>query len=167
MSRDRAFGRAGRANPNLPLRRTGVRNLIRSGVPETVAMKISGHKTRSVFDRYNITSDRDLVDAAAKLAAYVDSMKEQHAGNAASCGQGKPKSNNPTGTPTLNGKETGNRDDCNRLKPNELHKRESGGIGRRARLRIWSRKGWGFESPLSHQPFFSIICRLLGVLGLQ
>ena len=27
---------------------------------------------------------------------------------------------------------------------------ESGGIGRRARLRIWSRKGWGFESPLSH-----------------
>ncbi len=28
---------------------------------------------------------------------------------------------------------------------------ESGGIGRRARLRIWSRKGWGFESPLSHQ----------------
>ena len=29
--------------------------------------------------------------------------------------------------------------------------RESGGIGRRARLRIWSRKGWGFESPLSHQ----------------
>ncbi len=30
---------------------------------------------------------------------------------------------------------------------------ESGGIGRRARLRIWSRKGWGFESPLSHQPY--------------
>ena len=59
------------------LRRTGVRNLVRSGVPESVAMRISGHKTRSAFDRYNITSDRDLVDAAAKLAAYVDSMKEQ------------------------------------------------------------------------------------------
>ena len=36
--------------------------------------------------------------------------------------------------------------------------RESGGTGRRARLRIWSRKGWGFESPLSHQPFLSITC---------
>ena len=49
------------------LRRSGIRNIVRAGVSETVAMKVSGHHTASRFRRYNITSDEDLRAVAQRM----------------------------------------------------------------------------------------------------
>lgn len=55
-------------------RRTAIRNLIRSGVEESTAMKISGHRTRSMLDRYNIQDEQDIQEAMVKVTEYVSTL---------------------------------------------------------------------------------------------
>ena len=49
--------------------------MIRAGIPEVACVKISGHKSRAVFDRYNLVSERDLTDAAKKLESSQSLVK--------------------------------------------------------------------------------------------
>jgi len=78
-------------------RRSGVRNLIRSGVPRRIAMKISGHVTESTFERYNIVDSTDLHEAMAKIEKYFDGNlmaveeNQQHSSQQIVSYQSKPR----------------------------------------------------------------------------
>jgi integrase len=80
----RAAGCSGRVSHDL--RRSAVREFIRKGIPERVAMLLTGHKTQRVFERDNIVRDGDLKAATAKLDGWTGTISGTTGSEARSSG---------------------------------------------------------------------------------
>jgi integrase len=68
------------------LRRSATRAMVMAGVPESTAMRLTGHRTRRIFDQYAVHADRDLVDGAARLGAYLARPHGSYAAEPPQCG---------------------------------------------------------------------------------
>ena len=96
-SRRRPFGRpAGVPTRFLhDCRRTAARNLIRASVAERVAMLLTGHKSRAIFDRYNIINKQELLEAGDQLVAYLAQQAQAPRGRSHAAGAAAPRTAPP------------------------------------------------------------------------
>ena len=76
-------------------RRTAARNLIRASVPERVAMLLTGHKSRAIFDRYNIINEQELLEAGDQLVEYLAQQARTPRGRAHPTGTAAPRTAPP------------------------------------------------------------------------